>query len=112
MRVARAGGPRALPPAVRSATRIVAGVAAVQVCLGISTLLLYVPVGLGAAHQAGALALLTAALATLHSLKVAARAPVAAAVAAAPAGGTRAAAAAAACSLIMLRREHAEGAEN
>lgn len=74
-RVASIGGARALPPAVRMATRVVAGVAVVQLCLGISTLLLYVPVSLGAAHQAGALALLTAALSLLHSIKLAGQAP-------------------------------------
>ncbi|MGH1469753.1 MAG: COX15/CtaA family protein [Cellvibrionaceae bacterium] len=40
----------------------------VQVTLGISTLLLIVPVPLAAAHQAGAIALLTASIFTTHSL--------------------------------------------
>lgn len=40
-----------------------------QVTLGISTLLTYVPVSLGAAHQAGALSLFTVSLALLHSLR-------------------------------------------
>jgi len=40
----------------------------VQLGLGISTLLLFVPVSLGAAHQAGALLTLTAALWTCHTL--------------------------------------------
>lgn len=40
----------------------------IQVTLGISTLLLYVPVALGASHQAGALVLLTAALFVSHEL--------------------------------------------
>lgn len=40
-----------------------------QITLGISTLLLEVPVSLGAAHQAGALILFTVSLFTLHSLK-------------------------------------------
>lgn len=42
---------------------------AVQVSLGISTLLLVVPVSLAAAHQGGAILLLTAALYLSHSLK-------------------------------------------
>lgn len=37
--------------------------------LGISTLLTYVPVSLGAAHQAGALTLFTVVLGLLHSLR-------------------------------------------
>ena len=40
-----------------------------QVALGITTLLLYVPVSLGAAHQAGAMVLWTVALGLIHSLK-------------------------------------------
>jgi cytochrome c oxidase assembly protein subunit 15 len=38
----------------------------VQVSLGISALVMKVPVALGAAHQAGAVALLTAALYAAH----------------------------------------------
>jgi cytochrome c oxidase assembly protein subunit 15 len=41
---------------------------AVQVILGISTLLLHVPVALAAAHQFGAMLLLTAVLYTSHVL--------------------------------------------
>ena len=40
-----------------------------QVTLGISTLLLYVPVSLGVAHQAGALSLFTSVIALLHALR-------------------------------------------
>lgn len=40
-----------------------------QVCLGISALLTYVPASLGAAHQAGALTLLSFALGLLHTLR-------------------------------------------
>lgn len=40
-----------------------------QVTLGITTLLTYVPVSLGAAHQSGALALFTAVLVLMHSLR-------------------------------------------
>ncbi len=45
----------------------------VQVGLGIGTLLLHVPVTLGAAHQGGALLLFTAALAFVYSLRPARR---------------------------------------
>jgi len=40
----------------------------VQICLGISTLIFYVPVAVAAAHQVGAVALLTATLFVSHSL--------------------------------------------
>jgi cytochrome c oxidase assembly protein subunit 15 len=40
----------------------------VQITLGISTLVLYVPVAIAAAHQIGAVALLTATLFVSHSL--------------------------------------------
>ncbi len=40
-----------------------------QVMLGISTLVMQVPVSLGAAHQGGAVVLLTAAIFAAHSLK-------------------------------------------
>ncbi len=54
-------------------TRRLAGAAAmaavVQAALGIATLLAYVPVWLGALHQAGALVLLTLALLVPHSLR-------------------------------------------
>lgn len=43
--------------------------ALVQVVLGVSTLLLFVPVGLGAAHQGGAVLLLGATLFALHELR-------------------------------------------
>ncbi len=48
-----------------------AGMAVVQVGLGISTLLLYVPLELAATHQLGSLVLLTFSTAALHSLKFA-----------------------------------------
>jgi cytochrome c oxidase assembly protein subunit 15 len=47
---------------------LLAAVAGLQVALGISTLLLVVPVWLGALHQAGALTLLTVAVCALHGL--------------------------------------------
>jgi cytochrome c oxidase assembly protein subunit 15 len=43
--------------------------ALIQVALGISTLLLHVPVALGATHQAGALTLLSVALFVNHRLQ-------------------------------------------
>jgi len=49
------------------ASRLVLLAALVQVGLGITTLLMSVPVSLGVAHQAGAVALLTAALLALHA---------------------------------------------
>ena len=42
---------------------------ALQVALGITTLLLLVPIPLAAAHQAGAVLLLTAALLSNHALR-------------------------------------------
>jgi cytochrome c oxidase assembly protein subunit 15 len=41
----------------------------VQVTLGVTTLLTYVPVSLGSAHQAGALTLFSVALALMYSVK-------------------------------------------
>lgn len=54
---------------VRRAGHAVAGMVAVQVSLGVATLLLYVPVGLATAHQAGSLTLLTFALWLLHTTR-------------------------------------------
>ncbi len=51
------------------AVNAVAAVAAVQVALGISTLLLEVPVLLAVLHQAGAVALLSAAVWLIHELR-------------------------------------------
>jgi cytochrome c oxidase assembly protein subunit 15 len=42
---------------------------ALQVVLGISTLLLHVPIALAAGHQAGAVLLLTAAVYATHALQ-------------------------------------------
>ncbi len=56
------------------ATRWVFAAALLQVVLGISTLVLSVPVALGVAHQAGMLLLLTAALLAVHANGRAARA--------------------------------------
>jgi len=53
----------------RLLTHALLAVLAVQISLGISTLLLAVPVALGAAHQGGALAVLTVAIALNHALR-------------------------------------------
>ena len=62
----------ALPAAAGRVMTLLALVAALQVALGIATLLLVVPIWLGTLHQAGALALLTVAVCALHSLRRAA----------------------------------------
>ncbi|CAF2329072.1 unnamed protein product [Brassica napus] len=53
-------------PAVKALIGSTVGMTAVQVTLGVSTLLSYVPVSLGSAHQAGALTLLT----LIHAIKL------------------------------------------
>jgi heme a synthase len=58
----------ALPPRAKLALNLLLAALAMQITLGISTLLLVVPVGLGVAHQAGALLLLSAALLATHEL--------------------------------------------
>ena len=64
----RAGGP-ALGAGVRRAVNMMALVVLVQAALGIATLLLVVPVALGAAHQAGAFVLFACALWAVHTLR-------------------------------------------
>ncbi|PIA48278.1 hypothetical protein AQUCO_01400696v1 [Aquilegia coerulea] len=58
-----------LHPAVRTLIGSTMGMAARRVTLGISTLLSYVPVSLGTAHQAGALTLLTLMIFLNHSIR-------------------------------------------
>jgi heme a synthase len=58
-----------LMPRARFALNLLAGMLALQITLGISTLLLVVPVPLAALHQAGAVLLLTTALLTSHALR-------------------------------------------
>lgn len=58
-----------LPRGPRAALHAVAGMAFVQVALGISALLTSVPVSLGALHQAGSLSLFSFLLWALHELK-------------------------------------------
>lgn len=60
---------RRLPATLRWRAHLLLGMIGVQIGLGISTLLLHVPVGLASAHQAGALVLLTLTLYLLHGLK-------------------------------------------
>jgi cytochrome c oxidase assembly protein subunit 15 len=59
--------PRLRP--ARGAILALGATVAVQYALGVATLLLVVPVGLAAAHQATAVLLLTAALTTLHAVR-------------------------------------------
>jgi len=59
----------ALAPAARRVLDLVLLMALVQFALGVSALLLVVPVWLGALHQGGALVLLTLALVALHLLR-------------------------------------------
>lgn len=56
-------------PAIRSLIGSTVGMATLQVTLGISTLLSYVPVSLGTAHQAGALTLLTLMILLNHTTR-------------------------------------------
>ena len=58
-----------LPEAVKARSGILLAALVLQIALGISTLLLVVPLPLAVAHQAGAVILLTATLYTLHGLK-------------------------------------------
>jgi cytochrome c oxidase assembly protein subunit 15 len=58
-----------LSPSARLAIDALLAALALQVALGIATLLLVVPIGLAAAHQAGALVLFTAVLWVAHELR-------------------------------------------
>ncbi|KAK4243053.1 cytochrome oxidase assembly protein-domain-containing protein [Corynascus novoguineensis] len=60
----------AMPKDVRKGVTGLLHLALVQVSLGITTLMYMVPISLAAAHQAGALALLTGALVVGHRLRV------------------------------------------
>jgi cytochrome c oxidase assembly protein subunit 15 len=62
-------GRASLPRGARLLTHLLLAAIAVQIALGIATLLLVVPVALGTAHQAGALAVFTFALALNHALR-------------------------------------------
>ncbi|XP_077245329.1 cytochrome c oxidase 15 isoform X2 [Tasmannia lanceolata] len=56
-------------PVVRSLIGHTMGMAALQVTIGVSTLLSYVPVSLASAHQAGALTLLTIVILLTHTVR-------------------------------------------
>ncbi len=58
-----------LPPQARLAVNLLMGVGMLQVGLGITTLIYFVPVPLAAAHQGGSLTLLSAAIYLRHVLK-------------------------------------------
>lgn len=60
---------RTLQPEWRTRANVMLGVVALQVAMGISTLLLVVPIPLAAAHQAGAVLLLIAAIWVRHGLR-------------------------------------------
>jgi cytochrome c oxidase assembly protein subunit 15 len=55
---------------VRSAALLLAGATAGQMCLGITTLLLYVPISAGVAHQGGGVIVWTSLLIMLHRLRL------------------------------------------
>jgi cytochrome c oxidase assembly protein subunit 15 len=65
----RAGWGAALPQPAHAALHGLTAIAVLQAALGIATLLLAVPVPLAAAHQAGAVLLLTAAIVFRHTLR-------------------------------------------
>ncbi|GBG34166.1 Cytochrome c oxidase assembly protein COX15 [Hondaea fermentalgiana] len=60
---------KVLSPAMRTGYNAMVVVVCCQVLLGISTLMMFVPVELGAAHQAGALTLWTTMLYSQHALR-------------------------------------------
>ena len=65
-----AGAFSSIGETLRTACRkLIAAVALLQVALGIATLVLVVPIPLAAAHQAGAVLLLTAAIVFRHTLR-------------------------------------------
>ncbi|OQR79406.1 cytochrome c oxidase assembly protein COX15-like [Tropilaelaps mercedesae] len=64
-----------LPPRARLATHTMLAAAWLQVGLGITTLLTYVPTPIAVSHQAGALTLLTTLLWVTHELKLIQRLP-------------------------------------
>jgi cytochrome c oxidase assembly protein subunit 15 len=62
-------GRSAISARARLGVRLLLGTAILQVSLGISTLLLHVPVALATIHQGGAVLLFTAALFVTHALR-------------------------------------------
>merc|ERR1719498_1650056 len=67
----------ALPAASRRALHHAAGMVVAQVALGITTLLMYVPLHVAATHQIGSLVLLTFLTQLVHSLGFVKHAPTA-----------------------------------
>jgi cytochrome c oxidase assembly protein subunit 15 len=63
------GRKAALSRAAQTGLHVLLVLLLIQITLGVSTLLLYVPTPLAAAHQGGALALLTAALFVTHQMR-------------------------------------------
>ena len=80
-------GAAGLPRSARAALAALPLLATCQASLGVATLLTHVPADLGAAHQAGALALLTSALALIFVVRRPRGAPSVLASAARAAGG-------------------------
>ncbi|XP_055603426.1 cytochrome c oxidase assembly protein COX15 homolog [Uranotaenia lowii] len=66
---------RVLPPRAYTATAALAAMGWLQVALGITTLLTYVPVPLAASHQSGSLILLSLAIWLSHEMKLIRRLP-------------------------------------
>ena len=64
-----AGGRRSAPPSTRRVLGALGLLAGAQAGLGVTTLLLAVPIPIAALHQAGAVLVLTAALLALHGLQ-------------------------------------------
>lgn len=60
---------KSLPRSVQISRHLMFGAAMIQVTLGISTLLMFVPVHLAATHQAGSVALLSSVLWFVHELR-------------------------------------------
>ena len=58
-----------LPPRARIGAHVLLALVALQIALGIATLLLVVPIPLAAAHQAGAVLVFAAALNVMHALR-------------------------------------------
>lgn len=58
-----------LSAAAASAVRVLPVLVTAQMCLGIATLLMFVPTELGVAHQAGGVAVLTGLVFVLHTLR-------------------------------------------
>eukprot|EP00442_Polarella_glacialis_P027852 CAMPEP_0115128604 /NCGR_PEP_ID=MMETSP0227-20121206/51244_1 /TAXON_ID=89957 /ORGANISM="Polarella glacialis, Strain CCMP 1383" /LENGTH=405 /DNA_ID=CAMNT_0002533213 /DNA_START=95 /DNA_END=1308 /DNA_ORIENTATION=+ len=65
------GAQMPLSAAAAGAIQLLPMAVAAQMCLGIATLMLYVPIELGVAHQAGGVAVLTTMLFVMHTLRTA-----------------------------------------